>query len=141
MVRLGQALTLRFALAALGLAVAAGVSACAPDAPKAQQVADNVIRSIAAGDRNGAVNAFDGTVRPSVTPSSFANASRLVRTFGSYHYTTEVAALPGERYDLEANFDRGSMLVQLKLAPSGRILALHMTPNFTDNGFRASRSP
>lgn len=122
----------RPALAALGICLAAGVSACGPDMTKAEQVTDHVIRSIAAGDRRGTANAFDGTVRPTVTSSSFAYASRLVRSFGSYHYTSEVSALPHQRYDLEAAFDRGSMLVQLRLNASGQILALHMTPNFTD---------
>lgn len=119
MVRLGQAV----AVALLALA------SCAPATTGPEDIADRTIRSIYAGDVAQAQNAFDPAIRHDVTANSVRRLSSVMHAFGDYEYVTQVASLSNGRYDLEAQFAVGSMLVQMRLDDAGKIAALHLVPN------------
>jgi hypothetical protein len=129
-VRLGQ--TLRTARrGALLSCLLLGLSACTPATTTAEGVTDRAIRSIYAGDLEQTKTMFDGTVRNAMTPESFHILSHLMQSFGKYNSVSQISQIAGQRYDLEAEFDGGSMLVQLRLNAAGQIAALHFIPNFT----------
>ena len=140
MVRLGQTLSIGlWRLAGLVFSLTLGLTACTTKSTTAEDLTDRVIRSIQAGDLQQTASAFDNSVRGTITPESFNDLSRLMRSFGTYRAAYEISALPNQRYDLEANFDNGSMLVQLRLNPAGRIVALHVIPNVMKPTTNASR--
>lgn len=120
-------------LARITFSITLGLTACTTKPATPEDLADRVIRSIDAGDLQGTASAFDGSVRNTMTPASFDTVSRMMRSFGTYRSTHQISALPNGRYDFEANFEGGSMLVQLRLNPSGRIVALHLVPNLPHN--------
>jgi hypothetical protein len=119
MVRLGQALALAIC----------SLTACGPAARGPEDIADHAIRSIYAGDVAQAQRSFDPSIRADVTPASVRRLSSVMHAFGNYEYVSEVAALNASRYDLEAQFAVGSMLVQMRLDGAGKIAALHVLPN------------
>lgn len=122
MVRLGQI------VAAAGLALLVP-AACAPAMTPSESIADRTIRAIYADDVPQVQSAFTPALRVAVTRPSVARLSAVMHAFGKYEYVEQIAALDNGRYDLEAQFGVGSMLVQMRLDGAGRIAALHVMPN------------
>jgi hypothetical protein len=113
---------------ALALSFLAVLSACAPTT-RSEDLADQVIRSLDAGNMQRAASFFNQDVRSTMTPASVHELARVMHAFGHYRYVTETTALETDRYDLEAQFEVGSMLVQMRLDPDGKIAGLHIIPN------------
>jgi hypothetical protein len=113
---------------ALALCLLAPLSACAPTTPS-EDLADKVMRSLETGNTQLASSFFNPNVRSTMTPASVHELARVMHAFGHYHYVTETAVLDNRRYDLEAQFDVGSMLVQMRLDSDGKIAGLHIIPN------------
>lgn len=110
------------------LAGAVLVAGCGRRSPG--DVADDVTRKVYAGDVAGVRTALAADVRGSVTPSSVASLARRMRDFGDYRGLVQVSTIPEERrYDFEAQFVRGSMLVQLRLGDDGHVAAYRVIPN------------
>ena len=110
----------------LGLLV--GAAGCA-HAATPTETADRVMRSIYDGDVPRTQQAFEQNVRPAVTPSSVNALTQRMRTIGNYEFVREVSTMEDHRYDFEAQFDRGSMLVQMRLDAAGNVAAFHVVPN------------
>jgi hypothetical protein len=115
--------------AVIAAAALVGAVGCAARVPTPTDRADGVIRAIYAGDVVQTRAAFDPNVQPAITPSSIGRLSRRMQAIGSYQFLRGVSAMPNGRYDFEAQFDSGSMLVQMRLDPDGAIAALHVVPN------------
>ncbi|HEY5340567.1 MAG TPA: hypothetical protein VIK27_06035 [Candidatus Aquilonibacter sp.] len=107
----------------------AASSACGEQQPTSEITADKAIRFIYAGDVHNTRQLFTADVRRTITPGSVNQLSSLMKAFGNYLGVTQIAAMSDRRYDLEAKFAHGSMLVQLRLEPAGKVAALHIIPN------------
>jgi hypothetical protein len=107
----------------------ASASACGEKQPTSEITADKAIRFIYAGDVRNTQELFGADVRRTITPDSVKQLSSLMNAFGDYLGVTQIAAMSDRRYDLEAKFAHGSMLVQLRLDPAGKVEALHIIPN------------
>jgi hypothetical protein len=107
----------------------ASASACGEQQPASEIIADKAIRFIYSGDVRNTQELFGADVRNTITPDSVKQLSSLMHAFGDYLGVMQIAALSGRRYDLEAQFARGSMLVQLRLDSAGKLAALHIVPN------------
>ena len=93
-------------------------------------LADAMTRAVYAGDAAAARSKFIEALRPSVTPQSVSVVSARMHRYGEYHRLSQVSEIPAQRrYDFEAEFDRGTMLIQLKLASDGSISAYRVVPN------------
>jgi hypothetical protein len=126
---LGQALkSISSRCGALALSLFALLSACA-QTTRSEDLADQVIRSLDADNTQRAASFFNRDVRSTMTPASVHELARVMHAFGRYRYVTETTALDSDRYDLEAQFDVGSMLVQMRLDSDGKIAGLHIIPN------------
>lgn len=114
-----------FALLALTL------GGCAPQAMTPQQLADATTRAVFDGDAGRTRAHFDDRLRAIVTPPSVAAISRVMHRYGAYRNLTALAQVAAERrYFYEAQFERGSMLVQMRLDRDGRTIAgYHVKPN------------
>ena len=105
------------------------LTACAPALTHPESIADGTIRSIYADDVPHVQRAFAPSMQPQITAASVKRLSAVMHAFGRYEYVEQIAAVTDLRYDLEAQFAVGSMLVQMRLDRSGRIAALHLMPN------------
>jgi hypothetical protein len=107
----------------------ASSSACGEKQPISEITADKAIRFIYAGDVHNTQQLFAVDVSRTITPDSVNRLSSLMKAFGNYLGAEQIAAMSDGRYDLEAQFEHGSMLVQLRLDPAGKVAALHIIPN------------
>jgi hypothetical protein len=114
----------------------ASASACGEKQATSEITADKAIRFIYAGDVDNTQQLFDADVRRTITPDSVNRLSSLMHAFGDYLGVTQVAATSDRRYDLEAQFAHGSMLVQLRLDSAGKVAALHIIPNVPHTSFK-----
>jgi hypothetical protein len=114
----------------------ASASACGEKQPTSEITADKAIRFIYAGDVHNTQQLFDADVRRTITPDSVNQLSSLMNSFGDYLGVTQIAATSDRRYVLEAQFAHGSMLVQLRLDPAGKVAALHIIPNVPHINFK-----
>lgn len=97
--------------------------------PSAQKLADDTTRALYAGDPAGTVAHFDDRLKPQVTRAQVGAISDAMHMLGDYkglqvldHDGT------GRRYDFVANFDKGTMLVMLRMDSNGQIGAYRVSP-------------
>jgi len=117
----------RFALLLGVAACALALSGCGSSAP--QRMADATTRAVYSGDRDGVVSNFDDGLRAQVTREEIGAISDYMHGLGTYKglQPTDSNADSG-RYDYQANFDKGSMLVQIRLDPGGKLAAYRVVP-------------
>jgi hypothetical protein len=136
-VRLGQALTReQFVSRSFVILTLASAGACSKKRPESEITAERAIRFIYAGDVHDTQQLFNDDVRRTITPESVNRLSSLMHAFGDYLGVTQIAATNDRRYDLEAQFTHGSMLVQMRLDPTGKMAALHIIPNVPHINFK-----
>jgi hypothetical protein len=116
----------RSACAAIALTIAA--SACAQhDDPQA--LADQTTRAVYDADYDRTVAHFDAALTGQVTRASVGQLSDTMHALGSYHGLKQTSTDPDKgRYDFEASFDKGTLIVQLRMDPTGKIGAYRITP-------------
>ena len=114
-------------LAAVALAIA--VSACAQTRPDPQSLADQTTRSVYNADYDGTTASFDDTAKAQVTRASLGTLSDKMRALGAYHGLKQSQSEPDNgRYVYEASFDKGTMLIELRLDPNQKIAAYRIIP-------------
>ncbi|HEV3089641.1 MAG TPA: hypothetical protein VGX96_20735 [Candidatus Elarobacter sp.] len=115
------------ALAAVAFALAA--SACAQNRVDPQVLADQTTRSVYDADFNGTTSHFDDAAKAQVTRASLGELSDKMRALGAYHGLKQNSAEPDTgRYVYEAAFDKGTMLIELRLDPNQQIAAYRIVP-------------
>jgi hypothetical protein len=112
--------------AAIVLTIAA--SGCAQhDDPQA--LADQTTRAVYDGDYDRTIAHFDAALSGAVTRASVGQLSDRMHALGTYHGLKQTSTDPDKgRYDFEAAFDKGTMTVQLRVDPTGKIGAYRITP-------------
>jgi hypothetical protein len=95
------------------------------------ELADATTRGVYEADPAAAARYFDPRLRSKVTPRSVADVSRLMHRYGDYEGITQTAEVAKDvRYDFEAQFSHGSMLVQMRLDRGKQtIVAYRVVPN------------
>jgi hypothetical protein len=123
---MGHALTATRALSGAS-ALALALAACGGSSP--QKLADDTTRAIYAGDRSGTVANFDDQLKPQVTRAQVGAISDAMHMLGSYKglQMLDKDGTAG-RYDFVANFDKGTMLVMVRMDSNGRIGAYRVSP-------------
>lgn len=98
--------------------------------PRAIDLVATTTAAIASDDVARVSSAFDDQVRPQVTPATVAALAQIMQRYGPYEHVEQISEIPARRrYDFEAYFVGGSMLVQLRLDADGKIAAYHVIPN------------
>ena len=112
-------------------AVAVAVCGCGGHAPTPMDLADFTTRAVYDADVARTTTYFDARLRSTVTPESVAAVSKLMHRYGSYQgVAQQVEISKNARYDFEALFSEGSMLVQMRLGEAGKtITAFRLLPN------------
>ena len=110
-----------------GFALSMALAGCGSSNP--QHMADETTQALYRADRNGAIADFDDTLKGQVTQAQVGAISDAMHMLGNYK---GLDSLHGDgntgRYDYVANFERGKMLVMLRVDPNGRIGAYRVTP-------------
>lgn len=120
-------MTIRLAAAAIALAVAA--AACAQTRTDPQALADQTTRGVYAADYDATTARFDDALKTQVTRASLGQLSDQMHALGAYHGLKQTSADADKgRYDYEAAFDKGTMLVELRMDPDDKIGAYRVVP-------------
>ncbi len=118
---------LRVALAA---SLFASVAACASQAttdPAA--TAERITRAVYANDLDTAVANMDDQTKKSVTRSELGELSDKMHALGDLKSLAQRSADPDSgKYEYDANFTSGAMLVQIRIDPSGKVGAYRIAP-------------
>lgn len=113
----------------VALAFAAIPAACASSQSRATAQADAVTRAIYADDVAGVTSHLDVPVAAIVTRTEVGALSDRMHALGSYRSLQSVGgAMPRNEYIYQAVFDKGRLVVVVKLDPNGRLGAYRIVP-------------
>jgi hypothetical protein len=120
----------RFHVAYAAVALAIAASACAQTRDDPQALADQVTRAVYNLDYDTTTARFDDTLKSQVTRASMGQLSDQMHALGAYQGLKPATSDPDKgRYDYEAAFDKGTLLVQLRLDPNQKIGAYRISPD------------
>ena len=115
-----------FAAAAIALAVAA--AACAHRA-EPLTLASQTTQAVYDADYTATTANFDDALKAQVTTASLRQLSAHMHALGAYRFLKQTSADPATgRYDFDAAFDNGTMLVELRMDPDQKIAAYRVVP-------------
>ncbi len=119
----------RFLLFAWTIALAVGQAGCAHNGPDPKVMADSATHGVYDADYDRTTANFDSALKLSVTRASIGQISDKMHALGALHDLKATTSDPDKgRYDYEASFDKGAMLVQIRLDPNGKIGAYRVSP-------------
>ncbi len=105
------------------------MSACASHSNDPRQLADRITRAVYANDFDTTVADFDDATRKSVTRSGVGDLSDKMHALGNYESLGQRRAEPDTgKYAYDAHFSNGTMLVELRVDPSGKVGAYRVSP-------------
>lgn len=117
----------RVVVAAVALAIAA--SACAQHHADPQALADATTRGVYDADLDRTTASFDDALKGQVTRASIGTLSDQMHAMGAYKGLKAVSSDPDKgRYDYTASFDKGTMMVQVRIDPDDKIGAYRVEP-------------
>ena len=122
---------MRFHVAPAAVALAIAASACAQTTTQTnpQALADQTTRAVYDVDLDRTTARFDDALKAQVTRASIGDLSDKMHALGAYHGLKPLTSDPDKgRYDFEATFDKGTLLVQLRLDPNQKIGAYRIAP-------------
>ena len=113
-------------LAALSLCVA--LAGCGASA-NPQKTADSMTRALYANDLGGFTSYLDDSTKAQVTRGDFGALSDRMHQLGDIQSIAQHDAEPDTgRYTYDVTFSHGSMLVELRVDPTGKIGAYRVVP-------------
>ena len=121
--------TLRRQLVSAAIVLAIAAAGCAPHTADPQALADETTRGVYDVDLERATAHFDNALKTQVNRASVGQLSDQMHALGTYRGLKQVAAEPDKgRYDYEAAFDKGTMLVQIRIDPDQKLGAYRIVP-------------
>jgi hypothetical protein len=125
---------LRTSVTALGaIAVAIALSACGGSSP--QRLADQTTQALYQDNRDGVVQNFDSSLKSQVTLAQVGAISDAMHMLGGYRGLKPLQSNgDAGRYDFAASFDKGTMLVMIRMDPDGKIGAYRVSPTAETQG-------
>ena len=112
-------------------ATATGIVGCASSAPGADQakIADTITRAVYANDYDATTANFDDATKKTVTRSDLGELSDRMHALGDYQSLSTRSASPDTgKYEFDAVFTGGTMVVELRIDPDGKIGAYRVVP-------------
>jgi hypothetical protein len=98
--------------------------------PKA--LADATTIGVYEGDYAKTTLYFDDALKAEVTRASIGQISDQMHTLGMYHGLKPASSDPDRgRYDYEASFDKGTLIVSMRIDPTQKIGAYRVVPQGT----------
>ncbi len=119
----------RIHLASAAIALAVAAVACAQPRNDPLALADQTTQGVYNVDYDATVARFDDALKSQVTRASIGQLSDQMHALGAYHGLKQTSADPDKgRYDFEAAFDKGTLLVELRVDPDQKIGAYRIVP-------------
>jgi hypothetical protein len=119
----------RINVAAAAIALAVAAVACAQPHDDPMALADQTTRGVYAADYDATTARFDDALKTEVTRASIGQLSDQMHALGAYRGLKQTSADPDKgRYDYEAAFDKGTLLVELRIDPNQKIGAYRIVP-------------
>ena len=119
---------MRIHVAAATIAVAFGAAACA-HRTEPLALASQTTKAVYDADYAATTANFDDALKAQVTTDSLRQLSAKMHALGAYRFLKQTSADPDKgRYDYEAAFDKGTMLVELRVDPDQKIAAYRVVP-------------
>ena len=114
------------------------MSACAQPQADPQRTADTITRAVYANDLDTTIASFDDETKKSVTREALGDISDKMHALGDFTSLAPKSASPDEgKYEYDAHFTSGAMLVQMRIDPSGKVGAYRVVPeNAPDSSAR-----
>jgi hypothetical protein len=125
----------------LGSTALCSLIACASHSPAsdAASAADAITRSVYANDYNAAVSPFDDATKKTMTRDDVATLSAGMHALGDYTSLAQRSANPDTgKYEYDAAFTHGTLLVELRVDPDGKIGAYRVQTEATRAASKAS---
>ena len=120
---------MRFRLAAAAVALVIAAMGCAHHGADPQALADDTTRAVYNLDIDATTAHFDDALKGQVTRGTIGQLSDEMHALGAYQGLKPATSDPDKgRYDFQAAFDKGTLVVQLRLDPDGKIGAYRVTP-------------
>jgi hypothetical protein len=92
-------------------------------------LAEKITRAVYDNDLDTTVASFDDATKRQVTRSQLGEISDRMHALGDIKTFTQRSAEPDKgRYDYDVSFTNGTLLVQLRLDPDGKIGAYRVVP-------------
>jgi hypothetical protein len=92
-------------------------------------LAEKITRAVYANDLDTTVASFDDETKKQVTRGQLGVISDRMHALGDIKSFTQRSSEPDKgRYDYDVSFTNGSMLVQLRVDPDGKIGAYRIVP-------------
>ncbi|MBC5802813.1 MAG: hypothetical protein GIX03_07385 [Candidatus Eremiobacteraeota bacterium] len=92
-------------------------------------MADRITRAVYANDIDATTTDFDDETKKTVTRSQLGDLSGKMHALGNYRSLTQRRADPDTgKYAYDAHFTNGTMLVELRIDPSGKVGAYRVSP-------------
>jgi hypothetical protein len=116
-------------LLAAAIAVSIAAAGCAQHTADPQALADDTTRGVYDVDLARATEHFDDALKTQVNRASVGLLSDRMHALGTYRGLKQVAAEPDKgRYDYQATFDKGTLLVQIRIDPDQKLGAYRIVP-------------
>ena len=110
------------------MAAIVALSACA-DQHSPAALADQTTKAVYNVDIDGAEAQMDDDLKGQVSRASVGDLSDNMHALGGYKGVKQTAADPQKGvYAFEADFDRGTLTVNLRVDPTGKIAAYRVSP-------------
>jgi hypothetical protein len=132
----------RFPVAPVAVALAIAASACAQTTTQTnpQALADQTTRAVYNLDYATTTAQFDDALKAQVTRASMGQLSDQMHALGTYQGLKPLSSDADKgRYDYEATFDKGTLVVQLRLDPNQKIGAYRISPETSGSNTTPSR--
>ncbi|MDQ2909034.1 MAG: hypothetical protein M3R44_06765 [Candidatus Eremiobacteraeota bacterium] len=111
------------------LGLLASLGACASHANDPQTLADRITHAVYADDLGATTTGFDDETKNTITRKQLGALSDRMHALGDYRTLTPRTAQPDSgKYTYDAHFTRGTMLVELRIDPTGKVGAYRVTP-------------
>ncbi len=99
------------------------------DGTSPDDIADKITRAVYANDYDATVASFDDATKREVTRTDVGALSDRMHALGAFKALTQRSGnADSGRYEYDAAFTTGSLLVQMRVDPSGRIGAYRVVP-------------
>ncbi len=106
------------------------VAACAGQSgSNPQKIADDMTHQVYADDVDGFASHFDDTTKPTVKRADVGALSDKMHQLGDLQTIAQHDANPDQgRYRYDVTFSHGSMLVEVRVDPTGKVGAYRVIP-------------
>jgi len=114
-----------------GALLSCALAACsnAPSAGTAQQLAERVTRAVYANDLDTTLGTFDEATKRDITRAELGALSDRMHAVGAFKSLVQRDGNPDTgRYEFDASFSGGMMLLQMRIDPSGKVGAYRLVP-------------